>query len=209
MPQLNSIVLANKRLFPSKVVCIGRNYVEHIAELGNETPQQAVIFIKPNSAISDELCFNDVDEIHYEAELSFLIQQQKITAVAIGLDLTKRAIQSQLKAKGLPWERAKVFDKAAVFSEFIAIDANNDNLQSLSMQLWINDKLIQQANYQLMMLKPQQVLQAMQEFISIVDNDIIMTGTPKGVGKIYRGDKFVGKVFLADNLIIEHEWIVV
>ena len=96
---------------PSKVVCIGRNYVDHIKELANEMPDQMVVFIKPNSAISTRLFakHND-DALHFEAELSFLYQGGKFTAVALGLDLTKREVQGTLKAKGLPWERAKAFD---------------------------------------------------------------------------------------------------
>ena len=200
---MNTITYNNNTIYPSKVVCIGRNYVEHIAELGNEIPKQAVIFCKPNSAISNHLYCGVNEPIHYETELSFLVKDGKIYAVGIGLDLTKRELQSQLKANGLPWERAKSFDKAAVFSDFV--DFNMD-FENLSLQLFINGKLIQQANYKQMMLKPLQVLSEIQSFMSISDGDIIMTGTPKGVGEIKQGDVFLTKIYLGKTLLIEKEW---
>ncbi|WP_369434541.1 fumarylacetoacetate hydrolase family protein [Psychromonas sp. MME1] len=100
---MKNIIADGALLTPSKVVCIGRNYVDHIKELNNEIPEQAVIFVKPNSAICDEIFTDKVETIHYEAELSFMISNNKISAVGIGLDLTKRALQTKLKAKGLPW----------------------------------------------------------------------------------------------------------
>ena len=120
---MNAIVLKNIEIFPSKVVCIGRNYMEHIKELNNEIPEDMVFFIKPNSAISNKLVFpKNQNSCHYEAEISFLIEDNKITAVAFGLDLTLREVQNKLKEKGLPWERAKAFDGAAVFSKFISFN---------------------------------------------------------------------------------------
>lgn len=99
-----------RNVYPSKIVCIGRNYVEHIEELNNEIPKEPVIFIKPNSAISNDIYFNKKDVIHFEGEISFLVKSDKPIGVGFGLDLTKREVQSKLKAKGLPWERAKSFD---------------------------------------------------------------------------------------------------
>ena len=99
---MNKIILENSEMFPSKVVCIGRNYMEHIKELKNEIPEDMVFFIKPNSAISNKLIFpKNHNSCHYEAEISFLIEDNKISAVAFGLDLTLREIQSKLKAKGI------------------------------------------------------------------------------------------------------------
>ncbi len=119
----------------SKIVCVGRNYVEHIEELGNETPESIVLFNKPNSAISDEL-FYFSEDTRFEGEICFLIENKKINRVGFGLDLTKANIQSYLKSKGLPWERAKSFDGSAVFSEFVEF---NGNLESLKMELFINE----------------------------------------------------------------------
>ncbi|MGL5358272.1 MAG: fumarylacetoacetate hydrolase family protein, partial [Shewanella sp.] len=114
---------ADNAIYPTKIVCIGRNYVDHIHELGNEIPEDMVVFVKPNSAITTQLHSQHQGEaLHYEAELCFLFQGGRFSHVAVGLDLTKRALQNQLKAKGLPWERAKAFDGAALLSPFIAIE---------------------------------------------------------------------------------------
>jgi 2-keto-4-pentenoate hydratase/2-oxohepta-3-ene-1,7-dioic acid hydratase in catechol pathway len=154
-----------------------------------------VVFCKPNSAITDMLCADHgAESLHYEAELSFLYQSGQFTAVALGLDLTKRALQTRLKNKGLPWERAKAFDGSAIFSEFVAIEQNTIN--QLQLLLTINGVDKQQGGVSSMIIKPEQILKELQTFISLEDGDIVMTGTPKGVGKINRNDNFVGKVYL-------------
>ncbi|MAG76785.1 MAG: 2-keto-4-pentenoate hydratase [Colwelliaceae bacterium] len=199
---MKSIKFNGKEIQPSKVVCVGRNYVEHIKELNNEMPTEPVIFIKPNSAISNNLHTNETEEIHYEGEICFLINNGQIQGVGFGLDLTKRKVQSTLKNKGLPWERAKAFDKSAVFSEFV----DCGELQSYRMELYINNELIQVANYDLMIHKPDALLNDITQFLTLEDGDIIMTGTPKGVGVVKLGDKFTAKLFSNDNLIIESSW---
>ena len=202
---MNTVILDKQPVSPSKVVCVGRNYVEHIKELNNEIPDNAVIFVKPNSAICDQ-AFSGVDEpIHYESELSFIIENNQIKAVGFGLDLTKRGLQSKLKAKSLPWERAKGFNRSAVFSEFISFSGK---LEDLSLQLFINDQLIQHANFDLMMYKPQQLLEEVSTFMSFSDGDILMTGTPKGVGELIAKDRLVGRIYVGDKPLIEQQWIV-
>jgi 2-keto-4-pentenoate hydratase/2-oxohepta-3-ene-1,7-dioic acid hydratase in catechol pathway len=200
---MNPINIAGKKSYPSKIVCIGRNYVEHINELNNEIPDQAVIFVKPNSAIDTQLASNNLEPIHYEAEICFVIERNQIKAVGIGLDLTKRDLQSILKSKGLPWERAKAFDKSAVFSDFVHFSGEVDRL---SMQLLINGVLIQFANYDLMIHKPTQIMKEISAFMSFCDGDIIMTGTPKGVGVVLKGDVFIGRIYQDDTLLIEQQW---
>lgn len=192
-------------VIPSKVVCVGRNYVEHIKELNNEVPTSMVLFMKPNSSLSSELITGKQTPLHYEGEISFLIRQGKISAVGFGLDLTNRELQSELKAKGLPWERAKAFNGAAVMSEFVSIEVSQ--IDKLSMQLWINDVLVQEGNIDLMIYKPLTVIDEINSFSTLIDNDIVMSGTPKGVGSYIRGDKFVGKIFIAEREIISQEWI--
>lgn len=203
---MNPVINAGKKSFPSKIVCIGRNYVEHIKELNNEIPEQAVIFVKPNSAISHTIVSNQDEPIHYEAEISFIIEGNKISAVGFGLDLTKRGVQSNLKSKGLPWERAKAFDKAAVFSPFVAFSGDTENL---SMQLLINEVLIQHADYTLMIHKPIEIITEVTSFMSFCDGDILMTGTPKGVGIVNQGDHFMGRIYHENKLLIEQHWTVV
>ncbi|MBP9490200.1 MAG: fumarylacetoacetate hydrolase family protein [Aliarcobacter sp.] len=204
---MNRILLENSEIFPSKVVCIGRNYIEHIKELKNEIPEDMVFFIKPNSAISDKLVFpKNQNSCHYEAEISFLIEDSKISAVAFGLDLTLREVQSKLKEKGLPWERAKAFDGAAVFSQFVSFDGD---ISKLGIELYINGELRQKGDISMMINKPFEIIKEAKTFLSFEDGDILMSGTPKGVGSFKIGDVFVGKVLFEDKIIIEKEFLVV
>ncbi len=197
-----------QQITPSKVVCIGRNYVDHIKELANEIPDEMVVFLKPNSAISTELLakHND-DSLHYEAELSFLYQDGKFIAVALGLDLTKREVQGKLKAKGLPWERAKAFDSSAVFSDFVRFE--QEDMPQLNLSLTINNTLKQEGGVKLMMVKPAEILTELQSFLTLEDGDIVMTGTPKGVGVIGSNDNFIGQIYLnKENQLIDNQLLV-
>jgi len=149
---MNTIRLESEHIAPSKIVCIGRNYLEHIRELGNETPDDMVIFNKPNSSISSRLLAARDEPLHYEGEICFMVRDGALHALGFGLDLTQRELQSKLKAKGLPWERAKAFDGAACFSDFVAL--GDTPLDSLSLQLEVDGELRQQGGYELMMYKP-------------------------------------------------------
>ena len=130
---MKSIAWDGKAVYPSKIVCIGRNYAEHIKEFDNEPDQDPVIFIKPNSAISDEVYSSASELIHYEGEITFLIASGELRGVGFGLDLTKRDLQYQLKDKGWPWERAKSFDRSAVFSNFVSFSGD---VAGLRMELY-------------------------------------------------------------------------
>ena len=201
---MNKIFLEDIEITPSKVVCIGRNYMDHIAELNNEVPEDMVFFIKPNSAISDKLTFpKNQNSCHYEAEISFLIENNKINAVGFGLDLTLREVQSKLKEKGLPWERAKSFDGSAVFSKFIKF---SDDISKLGIELYINGELKQKGDYSLMINKPLDIIKEAKTFLSFEDGDILMSGTPKGVGSFKKGDIFLGKLLFNDKVILEQEF---
>ena len=163
-------------------------------------------FIKPNSSISNWLVFpKGNDSCHYEAEISFIIEENKISAVAFGLDLTLREVQSKLKKKGLPWERAKSFDKAAVFSKFVSFDGNVNDLE---VELYINNELKQKGGVDLMINKPLDIIKEFKTFASFEDGDILMTGTPKGVGEFKSGDVFTGKILYKDEVLIHEEFIV-
>jgi len=187
----------------SKIVCVGRNYVEHIKELGNPMPEQMVLFNKSNSAISSELKYFSPTH-RFEGELCYLVQNSKIVGVGFGLDLTNKDAQEYAKSKGLPWERAKAFDGSAVFSNFISFDGN---LKDLSFKLWINGNLTQEANYDLMIYKPNTILKEIESFMSLEDNDIIMSGTPKGVGSYKIGDKFEAKIYEKEKEILSCKFI--
>ncbi|RXJ69706.1 2-keto-4-pentenoate hydratase [Halarcobacter ebronensis] len=202
---MNHIILENQLIYPSKVVCIGRNYTEHIKELNNETPEEMVFFIKPNSAITNKLLFpKEQNSCHYEAEISFLIEENKITAVAFGLDLTLREVQSKLKTKGLPWERAKAFNNSAVFSKFVPI--SEEDISKLSVELYINNELKQKGDYSLMINKPNEMIKEANTFLSFEDGDILMSGTPSGVGSFKIGDTFLGKILLDKKVIVEENY---
>jgi len=203
---MNKIKFKQKDVTPSKVVCIGRNFVAHIEELQNEIPSSMVIFNKPNSAITDKLFFID-ENCHYESEISFLVKNSQIIGVGAGLDLTDRTLQSELKSKSLPWERAKAFDNSAVFTNFEPI--NHDDIPNISMKLYINNILTQQATVNLMIYKPLEILNEIESFMTLEDYDIIMTGTPKGVGKYDKNSKFRLEIFNSNKLIIQKTFDVI
>jgi len=176
--------------------------VEHIKELGNEIPENMVVFNKPNSAISDILYFVD-ETTRFEAEICFLVENNSLSGIGVGLDLTKASVQNKMKEKGLPWERAKAFDSSAVLSDFIALDMP---LETVSMKLLLNDRLQQHATYELMMYKPLEMLDEIRSFMTLEDGDIIMSGTPKGVANYHRGDIFTIELFSADEMILTQTW---
>ncbi len=200
---MNSIRFKGQELCPSKIVCVGRNYVEHARELGNDVPEEVVIFMKPNSALCKDIVLSGEDEIHFEGEITLLIRSGKIEGVGFGLDLTKREVQFKLKNQGLPWERAKAFDRSAVFSDFVEFDGNPDELR---LELFINGSLRQSGGCDMMLYKPGTILEEVKTFLSFEDGDLVMTGTPQGVGAITPGDEFVGKIFAGDRLLVENTW---
>ena len=203
---LSTVVFNGRAIDVSKVVCIGRNYVEHIEELNNPLPAQPVVFIKPSSAIAQNVVFNPAESIDYEAEFCFLVIDGGLAGVGVGLDLTKRDLQRQLKNQSLPWERAKAFDGSAVFSEFALMAGN---MMTLRMTLHINSRLAQTASYTLMINKPDQLLRDVQSFMTLNDGDIVMTGTPKGVGVIEQNDIVTGAIYQGNQCLIEKTWVVI
>jgi 2-keto-4-pentenoate hydratase/2-oxohepta-3-ene-1,7-dioic acid hydratase in catechol pathway len=202
---MKSVTWDGKAVYPSKVVCIGRNYAEHIKEFDNEETLEPVIFIKPNSAISNDVHSSKSELIHYEGEITFLISSGELTGVGFGLDLTKRDLQYELKKKGWPWERAKAFDGSAVFSDFVTF---NGDISDLRLEFYINDVLVQFGNHDLMLNKPPQLLSEAKSFLSFEDGDLLMAGTPKGVGSVNSGDRYLGKIFEKERLIVEGSWVV-
>jgi len=201
--KMNTILVGNRIITPSKIVCIGRNYVDHILELNNDIPDDMVVFCKPNSAISKQLVSFNCEQLHYEAELCFTFENGKFSAVGLGLDLTKRELQSRLKAKGLPWERAKAFNGSALFSSFVELSKISLNL---SFELTIDSKIVQSGNCHNMIYKPDDILSEIMTFMNLNDGDIVMTGTPKGVGVIKKDQKFIGTVKEDGNDILNVTW---
>ncbi len=201
---MKKIILENKEMIPSKIVCVGRNYVEHIHELNNEIPPSMVLFNKPNSAISNTLYFIQED-CRFEGEICFLIKDNNIEGIGFGLDLTKAGIQNKMKEKGLPWERAKAFDRSAVFSKFVKF---RGNMNTLEMKLFINGILTQHASYDLMIYKPQNIVSEIASFMTFEDGDIIMSGTPKGVATYDKNDIFLAVIYIDGKIVLKEEFIV-
>ena len=196
---MQSVVYEGKEIIPGKVVCVGRNYVEHIFELDNEIPENMVLFNKPNSAVTDTLHFIQSD-CRFEGEICFLIGGGEISGIGFGLDLTKADVQNYLKQKGLPWERAKAFDGSAVLSHFVPYKGN---MESVEMKVWLNGTLQQHATYDLMIYKPQQIIDEIKTFMTLEDGDIIMSGTPKGVTTYQKGDLVEAKIWLDEKLVLK------
>ncbi len=190
---------------PSKVLCVGRNYVDHIEELNNAIPDSMVVFNKPNTSVTSSLSSFHQEALHYEAEICFIVENGQYSAVGLGLDLTKRKLQSSLKAKGLPWERAKAFDGSAVFSRFVPTD--NLDLTDLNLELFINCVRVQKGHVEHMLYSPQTILEELSSYTTLLDGDVVMTGTPKGVGEVHRGDIFLGRLKCGDTTLIEIEWV--
>ncbi|QWV05161.1 fumarylacetoacetate hydrolase family protein [Pseudoalteromonas shioyasakiensis] len=187
----------------SKIICVGRNFAAHIAELNNETPASMVLFAKPNSAITDMLNSEHLGEaLHYETELCFLVKNKQLAAVGLGLDLTKRELQSILKEKGLPWERAKAFNGSVLFTEFVAV---NDSLH-YQFSLKIDGKETQLGDTKLMLFNAEQILAEISEFMDLEDGDIIMTGTPAGVGKVAANSTFAVTLMDGQQELLSHQW---
>ncbi|WP_440683620.1 fumarylacetoacetate hydrolase family protein [Cysteiniphilum halobium] len=204
---MQTVTFNRKRVSPSKIVCVGRNYLNHIKELNNEVPKDPVLFIKPNSAISEALAIDSARTLHYETELCLLMESQKIVGIGLGFDLTDRNLQSKLKQEGLPWEKAKGFDGAAVFSEFIPLEKVSD-LADFSFKLIINGIVKQHGIYQNMLYKPQDLVHYIQRYFTLADHDIVMTGTPEGVGEIKLNDVFELNLYLKEKIVLTKQYVV-
>ncbi|MGF1765600.1 fumarylacetoacetate hydrolase family protein [Aliivibrio kagoshimensis] len=200
---MNTISFEGRTVIPNKVVCVGRNYSEHIKELNNDVPDEMVLFCKPNSAITTQLHSYIQEELHYETEVCFLYLEGRFQGVGVGLDLTKRNLQSKLKQKGLPWERAKAFNHSALFSDFVAIPPGQCDY---FFELTINGDVIQSGTTKQMLHTTDDILDEIQSFMTLQDGDIVMTGTPKGVGVVARDALFEVKLIQDKSLLVESSW---
>lgn len=200
---MRTILCNEETVIPSTLFCVGRNYKEHIEELGNETPEAPLFFFKPNGSLAETLHVSSQDEpIHYEAEIVFVVGEEGYKAAGVGLDLTKRALQSELKAKGLPWERAKAFRGAALVSPCVGFTC----MDELRLELWINNLLVQAGGVDMMLHKPLALLEELKTFVDVSEHDLVFTGTPKGVGAVREGDVFVARLYEKECLLVEQAW---
>ena len=191
-----------------KIICIGRNYLDHASELGNSPPSEPMFFLKPDSSLLHKRhAFYIPDwtnEVHYEVELVVKIKklgkaiQKKYASryydeVGLGIDFTARDVQSKLKAKGHPWEKAKSFDGSAVVSEkFIQLDSLGKNVQDLNFDLSINGSTVQSGLTTEMIFKVDDLISYISQFMTLKTGDLLFTGTPSGVGPVRSGDKITG-----------------
>lgn len=191
-----------------KIICIGRNYVAHAKELGNEVPDEPVVFFKPQTALlrdGKDFYYPDFsNDIHFEGELVYRIcnngrhVKPKFTKdfyaeVTVGIDFTARDIQDKCKTKGLPWEKAKAFDHSAVVGEFVPIHEVQQN-GHINYELQKNGQVVQSGNTELMMHNIDDIIVYVSKFFTLNIGDYIFTGTPAGVGPISIGDEFIGKL---------------
>ena len=190
-------------LVPSKVVCVGKNYAGHIREMQSAIPDEMVVFMKPPSAIGDQLRSHAGETLHYECEICLLIMDQQIAGVGVGLDLTKRQLQSKLKKAGLPWERSKAFDGAALLSAFVEVPGN---IEDLNLTLKIDGGLKQQGGVTDMLYKPAAILDQLKTFTRLESGDVVMTGTPAGVGPIIAGTHFEASLLHGAKVLVQAEW---
>lgn len=201
---MNNVICDGKSYVPSKIICVGRNYPKHASELDNPIPNEPVIFIKPNSAISTTLFSSSTEVHHYEAEICLMIKNGQYHAIGVGLDVTKRALQLQLKANGLPWEMAKAFDGSALFSCFDLL--NNRKLADFSIELWVEKQLEQKGAVTEMIFSPDYLLKYLNKFFTLNDGDIIMTGTPNGVGQLESKKDYEISLLESAKVVSQHKW---
>lgn len=188
---------------PGKVVCVGRNYVEHIHELGNEFPPEMVLFCKPASSVSRELVVPR-ESRRFEGELCLLMGPGgTVKGVGLGLDLTLDKVQNRLKEKGLPWERAKAFKNSALFSRFIPLE---HDLATMAFRLEKNGETVQEAPVTLMIYPPEEILAQAEGVFGLEEDDLVMTGTPKGVGGFEEGDLFEGVLCAEGEELLRCSW---
>jgi 2-keto-4-pentenoate hydratase/2-oxohepta-3-ene-1,7-dioic acid hydratase in catechol pathway len=191
-----------------KIICIGRNYADHIKELQNERPDEPVIFMKPDTAVVQKqfpfVIPEFTSDVHHEVEI--LVKINKVgkyidakfahkyyDEIGLGIDFTARDLQSKLKEKGLPWEKAKAFDGSAVVGDFLSKTEFAD-LQNINFELTNNGEVVQQGNTSLMLWKIDELVAYASQYFTLRTGDIIFTGTPKGVAAVKDGDVLEGSI---------------
>ena len=186
-----------------KIICIGRNYVDHAKELNNEVPTKPVFFMKPDSALvtgNRPFFYPDFSNmVHHELEVVIRIDRlgrsieekfagRYFSEIALGLDFTARDLQNEMKKKGLPWEIAKGFDYSAPVSDFLPVSQYKD-IHDLSFRLEVNGKTVQDGTTALMIFSFEKIITYVSRFMTLKTGDLIFTGTPAGVGPVQVNDR--------------------
>jgi 5-carboxymethyl-2-hydroxymuconate isomerase len=213
---MHTVGLDGRDIPVGKIVCIGRNYAEHIKELGNKTPDKPVIFMKPATAIIASggkiIIPAYSNDCHHEIELAVLIGKEAktvsveraldhVAGYAVALDLTLRDVQSVQKEKGLPWEIAKSFDTSCPLSAFVPAAQVSDP-QNLQLRLAVNGQVRQDGNTCDMMRTTAQLVAAVSAYFTLEEGDIVLTGTPAGVGRICSGDSLEATIEQVGSLTV-------
>ena len=189
-----------------KIICIGRNYSDHIKELSNEKPTEPVIFIKPDSSIiaknQNFIIPAFSEEIHHEVELVVKINKvgkyidesfsnKYYNQIGLGIDFTARDIQNKLKDKGHPWEKSKAFDNSCMVGDFIKVE-EIENISNINFELKKNSSIVQSGNSSNMLWKIDEIISYVSQYFTLKIGDLIFTGTPSGVSKVISGDLLEG-----------------
>jgi len=190
-----------------KIICVGRNYGKHALELGNAIPKEPVLFMKPDSALMrqrDKFYIPDFSEdVHYEAEVVFRIDRigkriqskfapKYFSQISLGIDFTARDVQSELKSKGLPWEKAKAFDQSAVVGKWL--DKKEFDLSDLDFELKKNGETVQKGNTSDMLFPIDDLIEHISGYFTLKIGDLIFSGTPEGVGEVQSNDHLEGYI---------------
>jgi len=198
-----------------KILCVGRNYADHIRELSNEQPDDPVIFLKPETAVplkNEPFFYPDFSkDVHYEVEILVKINRvgknidekfahKYYDEIGVGIDFTARDVQSKLKAKGLPWELAKAFNGSAPISTFVP-KTDFPDLNNINFRLDLNGETRQQGNTSLMLFKIDYLISFVSRYFLLQKGDILFTGTPKGVGPVQVGDTLTA--YIEDHKMLE------
>jgi 2-keto-4-pentenoate hydratase/2-oxohepta-3-ene-1,7-dioic acid hydratase in catechol pathway len=191
-----------------KIICIGRNYASHIEELKNERPQEPVIFLKPDTAVLQKqfpfVIPEFSNDVHHEVEILVKINRvgkyidQKFAhkyydEIGLGIDFTARDLQSKLKERGLPWEKAKAFDGSAVIGDFISKSEFN-SLDNINFEMTCNGTVVQKGNTAAMLWKVDELVAYASQYFTLKTGDVIFTGTPEGVAKVNPDDVLEGYI---------------
>lgn len=194
-----------------KIICVGRNYANHIEELKNERPSEPVVFMKPDSAVLLKqhpfVIPEFSQDVHHEIEIIVKINKvgkyiepkfahKYYDDISVGIDFTARDLQSKLKEKGLPWEKAKAFDGSAVIGDFLP-KTDLVSMENLNFELRTNGETVQKGNSNMMLWKIDELISHVSQFFTLKIGDIIFTGTPAGVSAVKPNDVLEG--FLEDK----------
>jgi len=210
------LIGTNQEFHIGKIVCLARNYAEHARELGNETPAAPVLFMKPASSVvgdGDTVRIPSYSqECHYEVELAVLIGKHASNVTAdnalgyvagygVGIDMTLRDVQNQLKAKGLPWEIAKGFDTSCPLSDFVPASAVADP-HALNLKLAVNGEVRQDGTTSDMIHRVPETVAHISAIFTLEPGDVVLTGTPAGVGRVRAGDVMTAEIGSVGRLTI-------